>query len=321
MSPSDISIGDSEPDLHSPAPSTNKDKDPLIPDNKETTGPENPADDPKNPFCGFVKQIANDSKVGNPIDPWLAQFLQKSMASPPSKDVLQDICDQYKRPENVANLQVPAVENAVWLAISAKARTKDNLRQKHQDTFIKMMIALTNATDELNKRYMAHHEDDRSRAEWMLSPLAKLKDAIMIGGFHNMQDIIKRRRYDLEYYMPEKYKRLCSDFKSFPPTPTALLGEDIGESVKTMDITNKLTQKLDKNSSSNQQGNPPGGNNFKPHHKKGNGYKNKKPFKNNRGNDNRPTSHNNNAPDNNRGHQQGRNNNSDFRNRGPPKAK
>lgn len=173
-------------------------------------------DDPSNPFCGFVKQIALDSKVGDPIDPWLAQFVEKTMSSPPTKEALQEICDRYKRPENVVNLQVPSVENAVWIAISSKARTKDNLRQKHQETFVKMMVALTSATDELNKKVMALQREDQGKGDWLLNPLGKLKDAIAIGGFHNMQEIIKRRRYDMEFLMPEKYRRLCTDFTAFP---------------------------------------------------------------------------------------------------------
>lgn len=42
--------------------------------------------------------------------------------------------------DNVVNLQVPAGEGSVWLAISAKACTKDNLRQKHQENLMKMMM-------------------------------------------------------------------------------------------------------------------------------------------------------------------------------------
>lgn len=254
-----------------------------------------PKDDPKNPFCGFVKQIAADTKIGDPIDPWLAQFMEKSMSSPPSKDVLQEICDKYKRPENVNNLQVPAVEHAVWIANSSKARGKDNLRQKHQETFIKMMIALTSATDELNKKYIALQKEEQCASDWLLGPLGKLKDAIVVGGFHNMQDITKRRRYDLEFYMPDKYRRLCTDFTSFPPTPTALLGENIDDAVKQMDLTNKLTQKLDKNSSLNAGGAKPPhssnqGNKSYPH-KKGKGFKNNRGGRGGRGSDDRPSGH------------------------------
>lgn len=245
-------------------------------------------DDPNNPFCGYVKQIACDTKVGESIEPWVAQFVEKSLSSPPAKDVLQEICDRYKRPENVVNLQVPSVENSVWLAISAKARTKDNLRQKHQETFIKMMIALTSATEELNRKVIALQREGRGKGDWLLHPLAKLKDAIMIGGFHNMQEIIKRRRYDLEYFMPEKYRRLCTDFNAFPPTPTALLGENIEDAIKQMDVTNKLSQKLDKNSQQNKGPNTNSGgysyNNKRPNtnYKKGNGSKNRKNVKNNK---------------------------------------
>lgn len=214
-----------------------------------------PHDDPDNPFCGYVKQIASDTKTGDPVDSWVAQFVDKALSAPPAKDILADVCDKYKRPENVVNLQVPAVEPAVWLAISSKARTKDNLRQKHQETFVKMLTALTAAANELNNRYMKDQKSNNPQLEWLMEPLGQLKDAIVIGGFHNMQDIIKRRRYDLEYFMPEKYRRLCSDFTTFPPSPTALLGENIEDAVKQMDLTNKLSQKLDKNSKFNNNNN------------------------------------------------------------------
>lgn len=287
------------------------------PPSGEPTNPDQPTEDPDNPFCNYVKQIATDSTIGDAMDPWLAQFVEKSMSSPPGKDALQEILDKYKRPENVKNLQVPAVENSVWLAISSKARTKDNLRQKHQDTFIKLMIALTSAADELNKRYMSYYKDERDRAEWMLSPLEKLKDAIVVGGFHNLQDITKRRRYDLEFFMPEKYRRLCSDFNTFPPTPTALLGENIEDSVKQMDITNKLTQKLDKNSKVNSGGQGQNNNNNRDnhHYKKDKSHKNKRGFKPTRNYDNRSSSGHNNA----KGDGANRKN-QDFRRGGPPKT-
>lgn len=279
-----------------------------------------PADDPNNPFCGFVKQIAADTKIGEPINAWLAQFMEKSLGSPPPKETIQEIGDKYKRPENVNNLQVPAVENAVWIAISSKARVKDNLRQKHQETFIKLMIALASATDELNKKYMADRAEGSGRLDWMMGPIEKLKDAILIGGFHNMQDIIKRRRYDLEYYMPEKYRRLCTDFTAFPPTPTALLGENMDDAVKQMDITHKLTQKLDKNSKSNNPGGKPPYSNQSynnSHPKKGRGGKNKRPFRGNRQEGNRSTVHDSGE---NRPSDKGRKADPDFRKGGPHKT-
>lgn len=150
-------------------------------------------DDPDNPFCGYVKQIATDTKVGDPIDAWVAQFVDKALGAPLSKDNLTEICEKYKRPENVVNLQVPAVEQAVWLAILSKARTKDNLRQKHQETFIKLLIALALAANDLNNKYMQDQKSDNPQLEWLMLPLGKLKEAIVVGGFHNMQDIIKRR--------------------------------------------------------------------------------------------------------------------------------
>lgn len=113
-----------------------------------------PMDDPDNPFCGYVKQIAGDTKVSEPIVSWVAQFVEKTLGSPPSKE-LTEICEKYKRPENVVNLQVPGVEGAVWLAISSKARTKDNFRQKHQETFLKMLTAMTSVANDLNNKYMS----------------------------------------------------------------------------------------------------------------------------------------------------------------------
>lgn len=242
-----------------------------------------PTDDPDNPFCGYVKQIAGDSKVSDPVDSWVAQFIEKALSSPPSKEVLTEICDKYKRPENVVNLQVPAVEGAVWLAISSKARTKDNLRQKHQETFIKMLVALSSAANDLNNKYMADQKSGCPQLEWLMEPLTKLKDAIMVGGFHNLQDITKRRRFDLEYFMPDKYRRLCTDFTAFPPTPTALLGENIEDAVRQMDLTNKLSQKLDKNSKLNNSTNRPhqSNNSSYNNNKKGQNFKN--PRKNPKG--------------------------------------
>lgn len=153
---------------------------------KSNEMPQQPNDDPDNPFCGYVKQIAADTKVGDPVDAWVAQFIEKALSAPPSKDVLSEICEKYKRPDNVVNLQVPAVEPAVWLAISSKARTRDNLRQKHQETFIKMLIALTLAANDLNNKYMADQRSDKPQLEWLMEPLGKLKDALVVGGYHNM---------------------------------------------------------------------------------------------------------------------------------------
>lgn len=113
--------------------------------------------------------------------------------------------------------------------------------------------------------------------EWLIEPLSKLKDALMIGGFHNMQDITKRWCFNLEYFMPEKYRRLCTDFTAFPPTPTALLGENIDEAVRQMDLTNKLSQKLDKNSKINNNSNRSGQSNYSSYYnnnKKGQNSKN-----------------------------------------------
>lgn len=300
---SEHQISDSEDDLKNP------------PQQKELGNQLN--DDPDNPFCGYVKQIAVDSKVGDPVDSWVAQFIEKALSAPPSKEVLTEICEKYKRPENVVNLQVPAVEPAVWQAISSKARTRDNLRQKQQETFVKLLIAISSAANDLNNKYMMDQKSENPRLEWLMEPLGKLKDALVVGGFHNMQDIIKRRRYDLEFFMPEKYRRLCTDFNTFPPTPTALLGENIEDAVKQMDLTNKLSQKLDKNSKLNNN-RPNQGNSSGSYHKKGQNFKNQK--KNNRGNnqDSRPVSNSNQNPN----HNQDRNRNksaSDFRKGGPRK--
>lgn len=130
--------------------------------------------------------------------------------------------------------------------------------------------------------------------EWLMEPLNKLKDALVIGGFHNMQDITKRRRYDLEYFMPEKYRRLCTDFTAFLPTPKALLGENIEDAVRQMDLNNNMSQKLDKNSkvNNNNNNNRSGQNNNSSYYnnKKGQNYKNSKKNPRTRNNDFRQSS-------------------------------
>lgn len=142
-----------------------------------------PHDDPKNPFCWYVKQIATDTKVGDPVDSWVAQFIEKALSAPPTKDALTELCDSYKRPENVGNLQVPAVEPAVWQAISAKARTKDNLRQKHQETFLKLLVAVSSAANDLNNKFVLDQKSSNPQLEWLMGPLGKTQRCNCNWGF------------------------------------------------------------------------------------------------------------------------------------------
>lgn len=66
------------------------------------------------------------------------------------------------------------------------------------------MLIAPSAANDLNNKYMMDQKSDNPHLEWLMEPLGKLKDAMVVGGFHNMQEIIKRRRYDLEFFMPEK---------------------------------------------------------------------------------------------------------------------
>ena len=212
-----------------------------------------------------LKALNVDESVGPPVRDIVADFVKEAYAKPVRGDNAKKFKDRLSIPKNIDCLSVPRVNEPIYIKLAATPKNKDRAIQDSQVSFMKMVSGLVRITDILTE-----HEGE---GDWVGETMQLAADAITISA-PLQEDWLKSRREDIKPSLPDDFKRLAS--VEIPMTAKNLFGDDLEGSIKSVENTNKLANKMEV-----KKPKPTNYNNNKGYK---NQYKKKKKFNNNNNN-------------------------------------
>ena len=215
--------------------------------------------------------LDEDDTIGPAVKDHVTAFVKKAFEKPLKGDNVKKFKDKFPVPSNIDCLGVPRVNEPIYLKLSATAKNEDKAIQNNQAVFMKVVTALVRVTDVL-----AEHENE---GEWVSDIMKMSTDAITLSASLK-RDWLKARRDDIKPSLPEDFKRLAS--VDVVLSANDLFGDDLEGSIKSVENTNKIANKMDSTKKQNNQN--------KPAYKEN--YKKKKRFYNNNNNNKNNSNHN-----------------------------
>ena len=178
--------------------------------------------------------------------------------------------DKFPTPKDAdQSLIVPRIVDEVYNKLKKEGKTVDSENKKTHLVFIKMMTAVAKAAAIAHKKFVNVPDPEVNDPE-LVEILFCRADAFELGAYVNVNEFARKSRKDLFRFFEQPYKSILTDMRSFPPTPTDLLGEDMEKMMKSCDMTNKLMtramgrQTIGKKGNNNNNTNKGRGNQNKP---------------------------------------------------------
>ena len=178
--------------------------------------------------------LDEDDSVGPPVKDFVAAFVKKAFSKPLKGDSVKKFKDKFPAPSNIACLDVPRANEPIYIKLSATAKNKDRAIQDNQAIFMRVVTALVKVTDVLSE-----HEKE---GQWVKDTMKMSTDAITLAASLK-NDWLKARRDDIKPSLPNDFKRLAS--VDVPLDAKNLFGDDLEGSIKSVENTNKIANKMD----------------------------------------------------------------------------
>ena len=203
-------------------------------------------------LLSMAKSVNLAESTGPAINEQLAKVVTQYLERGMDKESFEKLLEKSVRPENCDRLKVVRVNSAIFNNVSKDTKQEDICLQKVQRPLVAGIINLVTMLDQLLK------SSETANME-LLSVLSKTI-GILCTSSHEL-DI--RRRWLFKSEMKEEYKALCSESH---PVEGELFGDQLSQSVKDLNETNKVTSKLTKRKSYGRQGQIPPflGSSFRP---------------------------------------------------------
>ncbi|XP_070556039.1 uncharacterized protein [Ptychodera flava] len=173
------------------------------------------------------------------INQSIADVVNKMLHSKLSDDNAKRKFEAYHRPQNVDNLAVTRVNEAIWTQLNKTAKSRDIRLQKVQTALTKGMIPLVMLLDKLIAGKNTPIKEMRQLTGDALALIA-----------HGNYELNLRRKELMRQEIHLKFRQLCG--KSTPITKM-LFGDDLSKQVKDMNETNRLSNNVYKGQPKNWQ--------------------------------------------------------------------
>lgn len=177
----------------------------------------------EDPFQELESFFEEETETGANISEQLACIVDKGLRGKKDNaesDKLKDFKDLYKRPANVANLQVPKVDDTLWRQLKQETKSADFLHQRAISNYNFNLVPILRALDALIK------DKDLGKAQ------KHLMDAVKIACL-TIKTTNAVRAEKIRKEIQPRYKGICDA----PPTADKLFGADFADNIKKVDNT------------------------------------------------------------------------------------
>ena len=183
----------------------------------------------------MAKAVNQSEKTGPEIEDKLSEVVTQYLEKGMDKDSLEKIQEKILRPQNCERLKVVRVNPPIFNNVSKDAKQEDLCLQKVQRPLIS---GITNLVALLNQMLTAAKNKVERTCNATLMTTISQTIGILCDSSHELD---LRRRWLFKSEMKEEYKALCSESN---PVKGELFGDQLSQSVKDLNKTNKVTFQL-----------------------------------------------------------------------------
>ena len=163
--------------------------------------------------------FCDNAASGKPLSAPVAQNLVHMFTKKLDEGKVTEAAEKYTTPDNVSCMKVPTVNEEIWNSVSPKVRSKDIKAQRTQKFLLKGMTAMLTDVNE---------------------PPEALKDAVALLTAANAElNVLRREVFKAE--LNPKFLPLC---KPSVPVTDYLFGDDLGQTIRDLDATQKTTSQV-----------------------------------------------------------------------------
>ena len=191
----------------------------------------------------MAKAVNQSEKTGPEIDDKLSEVVTQYLERGMDRDSLEKIQEKILRPQNCERLKVVRVNPPIFNNVSKDTKQEDLCLQKVQRPLIS---GITNLVALLNQMLTAAKNKVESPSNATLMTTISQTIGILCDSSHELD---LRRRWLFKSEMKEEYKALCSESN---PVKGELFGDQLSQSVKDLNETNKVTSRLTKKKQSHR---------------------------------------------------------------------
>lgn len=188
--------------------------------------------------CEAEKEVdqEDDSAVGPEVSEQIMLMVQNFLGRSRKAAKIDDLAMEFLRPKNMPFLKSPKIEEEIYLDLSGQAKHFDKNCRGMQGYLNAGMTALMRCIQTLIELEKIHPKITQAGIQ--------AKKALQLMAFTN-RDINDRRKDALKVAVNQEYLPLLKNAK--PPSEDWLLGGSLGELIKQVDDSKKMSEKLMKN--------------------------------------------------------------------------
>ncbi|XP_060568623.1 uncharacterized protein LOC132727218 [Ruditapes philippinarum] len=170
----------------------------------------------------FLQELDNQFKerleTGDKVSEKIAGFTNRGLRADPQEQVMKQLREKHKRPENLPNLQTPQVETFLWRELKLTTKLIDAKLQKSVHQLSDCLVPVIKALDHVRVSKTV----DRELMKDLLSDTFNMM-------VHSITSTNKARRDKIIQEIHPTYKSICQ--KSVP-SATQLFGDNLKEEAK-----------------------------------------------------------------------------------------
>lgn len=195
--------------------------------------------------CEAEKEVdqVDDSAVGPEVSEQIMLMVQNFLGRSRKAAKIDELAQEFLRPKNMPFLKSPKIEEEIYLDLSGQAKHFDKNCRCLQGYLSAGMTALMRCIQTLIELEKLHPKITQAGIQ--------AKKALQLMAFTN-RDINDRRKDALKVAVNADYLPLLKNAK--PPSEDWLLGGSLSESIKQIEDSKKMTEKLMKNKKNNSGG-------------------------------------------------------------------
>lgn len=192
-------------------------------------------------YCEAEKEVdqVDDTAVGPEVPEQIMLMVQNFLGRSRKAAKIDDLTQEFLRPKNMPFLKSPKIEEEIYVDLSGQARHFDKNCRGLQGYLNAGMTALMRCIQTLIELEKLHPKITQAGIQ--------AKKALQLMAFTN-RDINDRRKDALKVAVVPDYLPLLKNAK--PPSEDWLLGGSLGELIKQVDESKRMSEKLMKNKKS-----------------------------------------------------------------------
>ncbi|GFR59127.1 hypothetical protein ElyMa_000048900 [Elysia marginata] len=188
-------------------------------------------DDLEEALVDLEEYFLQDQQLGEKLNGKIADIVNKGMLTVAHRDKVKEVVANYPPPANIPNLVTPKMNVELWEMLPNFARTRDLNSQKTVSMVMTMMTISARMMDLLYSDKTSSPTTPYTLLRLLVADQLRLGSAVYA-------DLNQRQREAIKP-INDKYKKLCKQTEH--ATNTHLFGDSLGETIKSMGETMKLT--------------------------------------------------------------------------------